>query len=402
MAKLSQCIKCKKYQEKSNICTNTWKEIDFDDTPCSVLSENTQNVDTISDKQQSSDIFKQVKKRKEGHNTQKNIPNDKIVDADLLETEIVEEHKHLHVFFISVICLILLGLGVGAYYYIWQKQMVEKRGIVVNSVNSIIQEIQEDKTLGSIKIIDYNFHGDTLMVNYWADRSVMDMIKNDSLEQEFMYMVLLHRDQWRSIVHVIDDMPIKVTAFFDINRLNRGKQLGGKYSMNHLNNHADTLHFTTTIAHIDSIIKDPLLFSKAMEVFANRKLIDIKEYVIKHFGNNGLLKFHDIRLDKDFVRLTLAYDDSKMKIGGTYLDSIRINPNFTDKVDERGSILRELFSICSRTHRGFSIEYRGTRKNTRNSISWNYKRAMGFKESFYLGVDPNQKTNQWSVVTVSK
>lgn len=367
---------CKDYQKELNLCKRQWIEVIFDDTICQIqkddssLKSGTENIHNEKLPESNRRIVKR--------GSPVNVHNQA---SDLIRektTETKDSENNSGVFTINMtgitykvlvlsIALIILGGITGIAYYFYDKHESEERELLVGQTRLVLDDIKQDNTLGCIKLVSYDFNGESLSLSYWLEFDVPNETFRDSLEQSFMYLASLHSDKWKSLRELSGDRQIDINVVFN-----------SKY-------YCDSV--STTLEKVCTKIEDKVFFERAMYVFAEYKLIDIKEYTEKHFKKNGLLTFVGVRLDKDFVRLALSFDDSQVRIGKTMLDSTRIDPNFTDKVGERGSILKELFSICARTHRGFKIEYLGTHNKTHHVLSWNYERAMNLKPLFELGVN---------------
>lgn len=405
MAKLNQCENCKDYQANLKLCTREWKDVCFDDTDCKfkldsnddsvspVVETGGREVSTLSRVSKRGSVRSEIaygdspyEETRETHSPKKKVSS---------SSNIIRSRS----FYITVLfCIILLvsgGVGV-AYYKNNEAKELSKAQIIC-----LLDEIQQDKTLNSIRMIGHHYESDSLVINYFAITPIAIKIKKDSLRNEFQNMVLLYHDKWKEVLNNVCDKQSVIVATFNRydfkNRSYPNHGTEGK-SINDFEELTDTL--TITIAEVKAFLDNQAMREKAIAVFANRKIYDIEEYVKIHYGKTSILKMHSVTLDKDFVRVALSFDDSKSRIGSSLLDSTSIDPNFIDKVGERGSILKEIFSICSRTHRGFTIEYIGSKKGTHHVLSWNYDRAMEFKPLFKLGTNPYEVTNQSGVTLV--
>ena len=407
MARLNQCKDCKDYQSNLNLCTREWKELCFDDTDCKFKFDNIE--DSASSTSESEDFNENIHSRvaKRGSIRSGTASDNKVIKeamemhAPKIKHSSSSISKRVHPYYIAIffiiIILVLGGFGISCYLKNEEKEQEKSH------VNYLLDEIQQDKTLNSIKMISHHYEGDTLLVNYFAIPSIAKKIYKDSLKNEFQNMVLLHHDKWKELLNsVVDKQSIVIATF---NRYHHRQETSPDHTseVKSIYEFEDVEDSTTiTLAEINAFIDNPDLRKNAVAVFANRKLFDIEEYVNLHYANTSMLKMHSVTLDKDFVRVALSFDDSRSRIGSTLLDSMNIDPNFTDKVGERGSILREIFSICSRTHRGFTIEYIGSQKGTHHILSWNYDRAMKFKSLFNFGTNPYDETNQVGVTLINE
>lgn len=413
MAKQSQCEICKDYQANMNLCKRKWSEVCFDDTDCDFKAGNSESLNSDTFKSTPSYVpnYSRITKRGsvriEMENDENNSEeardkhNPKAMNTSSsgsMRKRSYSSYYQIALFFI----VLLFTCSLGFVYYLKLEEESLEKVLEKEHVIHLLDEIEQDKTLNSLKMIRHRYEGDTLVIDYFAIPNIASNIQHDSLKYEFQNMVLLYHDKWKEILNSVGDKQSVVIATFNRCYEKKGIYLGKSstvkqiYSFNELPDST-----TTTIAEINKIIDNSVLHEKAMEVFANRKIYDIEEYVRKHYGKNSLLRLHSVTLDKDFVRVALSFDDSMAKIAKSLLDSTRIDPNFKDKVGERGSILKEIFSVCSRTHRGFTIEYIGLKNGTHHTLSWNYDRTMEFKSLFKFETDRHQKSNQYGVTLVN-
>lgn len=405
MAKLTQCENCKEYQAGLNLCTRKWKDVCFDDTDCEFLLGNpgdSAGSDVESEERSVNNISKITKRgsvryddnfneRVTGTDTSKiQYSNSKIKSSSSLYSTV------------AFIVIFMISCCVGVAYFLKNVENEKEKEQAKAHQSYVLDEILQDKTLNSIKMISHYFDGDTLVVNYFAVPQIANCIRKNSLKTEFQNMVLLYHDKWKEVLNTVhDEQSVIIATFNRYDYKNTVPPISTSTLKTVLNYEEVMDTITITMDEVGTFIDNKALRKNAMEVFAKRKIYDIEEYVKMHYRNTAILKMHSVTLDKDFVRVALSFDDSRSRIGTTLLDSTRIDLNFIDKVGERGSILKEIFSICSRTHRGFTIEYVGSQKGTHHVLSWSYDRAMEFKPLFNLGVNPYDETNRTGVTFVN-
>lgn len=146
---------------------------------------------------------------------------------------------------------------------------------------------------------------------------------------------------------------------------------------------------------MDELFSQPEALRRYLQVFEQLKCAEIKWYADMHFKNDVLFTVDSVHIDKHFVTLCLSYDDKKARLSDAILDSTRVYPLFTDPVGDMGSILDGMWTVCSRTSRGFAFEFMAKRSRRKDRVSWSTDRAAAAYEKYNSGLWYDGKpTNQ--------
>ena len=138
-------------------------------------------------------------------------------------------------------------------------------------------------------------------------------------------------------------------------------------------------------------------------MFTVLKGCEILRYAKMHFQGDVFFNVDSMSLNDKSLLLCLSYDDSKARLGDSYLRMDRVNPHFTDPVGEMGSILDGMLSICTRTNRGFGFVYTAQKSHKVDRCEWTIDEMREIAEAnrakFFVG---NRKTNQVKTVIVRR
>lgn len=264
--------------------------------------------------------------------------------------------------YIFIILGIVLLFTVGYFGY----RFMQLRNVRFDAMCVIEHEIgvmeRDEVTTDYVHISDHTYEDGLLTVyvrlNVPEECSVK--FNSDSLTREFLCLTAIYPEGWNAIIKqlVIADIPMQL----------------------HYNGYEVKHSVKITPDEINHLFDNSSDVAEAKEIFAQRKLLEVKDYALRHFKYDTYLRLKDVRLEPDYVALTLGYDDSKYQLAPSLCDTARIASHFVDKVGKKGSIVDNMLQICLRTDRGIAIEYKGEQKGTLHRCEYSVSKTRQMAE----------------------
>ena len=397
MAIKEQCIKCKGYNPIAELCTIKWTQPNYDGQTCIEFAD--PSAPKVSKEKVQEDEMKVIKPGVTKRGSSR-INNSRIVKGEALSQNNVIDKVgkksespfilYIHESVIRGIGLLLLvmllgGIGYGAYYYINQQQAQEREDLVWKA-RVVLEAVKGEKTIEYLKLQDMDYTDGLLTLSFlrnYNSSNPYKLITDSIVLAEIASLSAIAPNRWDTICHYLQlaDVDLKIV-------------------------YSDLLQNPTVT--IDSqALSEVLLSDKVrklgLEMFTVLKGCEILRYAKIHFQGDVFFNVDSMSLKDKSLLLCLSYDDSKARLGHSYLRKDRVNPHFTDPVGEMGSILDGMLSICTRTNRGFGFVYTGQKSHKVDRCEWTVDEMRGIAEAngakFFVG---NRKTNQVKTVIVRR
>lgn len=249
--------------------------------------------------------------------------------------------------------ILLLIAGYFGYRYVKFRNVRFEAMCIIEHELGVME--RDEMTVQYVKLINYEAEGNRVDVQLLIDKSAQIYFGIDSLQLEFLSYTTIFQRGWDTIANQLQRgniaLKVKVTGPTTDGEVNFAPE------------------------RLQRVLKDSVEMSKALELFELRKLIEVRDYAMRHFRNDHYLRLRNISLEPDFVVLTLGFDDSQYQIAPSLRDSNRIANHFIDKVDKMGSIVDNMLQICIRSNRGIAIEYKGDQKGTFHRCEYNVSKT---------------------------
>lgn len=272
-----------------------------------------------------------------------------------------------------ILLALLLVIGTG-YYFVSRQYEKQEREDMVWMARLVLEEIKADKSFEYLRLDSITYYDRNLMLTYRAKHDIFDIIslvtdsvsksggkttlkghaifsidsmskdsRNNLLQVEFASLVSIAPHKWDSIFRTL------VRAETDL-------------SVN-FSNYENRYSILIPYGKMMDFMADRNLLMKGKSYFIKRKKAEVLDYAKGHFRGDPYLHVDSLAVQGEFVSLYISYDDSKYRIGKSYLDSQHINPHFTDAVGNMGSILDGMLTLCSKTGYGLEFVYVGNKNH---------------------------------------
>ncbi len=306
------------------------------------------------------------------------------LDTDTKQKPRRRKHTILKVaLFLVLVAVTAIGIAWTISYLADKREQQRKEDLVWQAIYELIV-VESDKTVNYLRLQDVKHEDGHLKLVFLAHiPEIIHTVWVDStMLSAFSTIVAINQEPWAKVADCLNEAETDIELLY----IDRGDA------------------FSLTIHHkkLLEIVSNKQVMESATSKFAKLKSLEILDYARQHFKGDHYLFVDSTSLTKDYICLNLSFDDSKYYLGESYLDTMRVNSHFTDKIGDLGSILDGMLSICSRTDRGFAFVYRGKKKNTVHRIEWNRDRTRQLSEE-YPGIiwHHGRKTNQVKTVVTS-
>lgn len=257
--------------------------------------------------------------------------------------------------FIFLGIVLLLAVGYCGYRYV---QLRNARFDAMCVVEHELGVMERDEVTADFVHIGYHTYEDGLLTVYVrlnVPEECPIKFNLDSISREFLCLTAIYPEGWDAIIKQLVIADISMQLCYNGYEVKHSVRMSPD-EMNHLFDNSSDV-------------------AEAKEIFAQRKLMEVKDYALRHFKYDAYLRLKDVHLEPDYVALTLEYDDSKYQLSPSLCDTSRIANHFIDKVDTMGSIVDNMLQICLRTDRGIAIEYEGKQKGTFHRCNYNVSKT---------------------------
>lgn len=398
-----QCIGCKGFNPQTGLCTIRWEQLTFDGVNCDKF-QSTKNVepetndekkdfveDSLSSGIPSNSILKRGKSIANRMVYVKGSPSVHQKKPDVEEEEhpkfVIQIPENVaRVFYRLLLLIIVVGIGYGIYYFI-QDAEKQKREDLVWKARAELDVIKNDKTMEYMRLADVEYEDRMLRLSYiirfHKSYSAVEQSSDSLLRLAFMSEVALFPERWKTISKYLNEAQVKlaVTCWNDFS--NPSFALSGK--------------------ELVSLLENKKLLSKGLKFFEEMKADEVLEYARIHFRNDRFLKVDGIVSGQQSLELHLSYDDSKARLGKSFLDTARVSAHFTDPVGDMGSILDGMLAISTRTDKGIAFVYKGRMSQKVDSCVWDAESAKKLAKKYNGGLLlEGRKTNQVKTVIIKE
>ena len=252
--------------------------------------------------------------------------------------------------------LIILSLALlagGGYYFLSKQFEKQEREDMVWMARVVLEEIKTDKSYEDLQLDSIKYKDRELEIIFQSKSMPLDIVidnmsiedRNSILKMELASLITVSPHKWDSIFSVL------VRAKTDLS-----------FTTYYLWNNKYTL--VIPYGEMKNFLTDEKILSAGKNFFVGRKKAEVFDYAKAHFKGDRYLRIDSLTMKKEYVSLNISYDDSKYRMGETYLDPNHINPHFTDAVGDMGSILDGMLTLCSITGYGLEFVYVGNKKHT--------------------------------------
>lgn len=412
MAKKEQCNLCKGYNPQSDLCTIKWEQPSFDGVDCDKFQSQDKAKPKPEDyyekkipdneTQHGGHFSMRVLKRgKSFTNRGANVKDESYQSKgdesvaknhDKKESNFVIEisenvfYLGMRILGILLFIVVVLGAIYGAYAYMKYQERKEKDDLIWKA-KCELETIRGDKTIGYLRldkvICDDNVISLSFLRNTHGTNGIMHFT-DSIMYKEIASLITIAPVKWDSICSLLQTAGVDLNIIF-----------------------SDVLD-KPSIVIPNSLLRSKLLTKDLLEegnkIFIQRKSEEIIQYARKHFSNDICFKVDTLIVSIDYVTLQLTYDDSKARLGKSFLDTTYVSPHFTDPVGDMGSILDGMLMICERTNKGLAFSYIGEKSKSKSICLWNAEKTKAIakeqRQQLYLN---GRKTNQvYTVITREK
>lgn len=390
MAKKKQCNQCKGYNISKDLCTIKWCQPSFDDSDCMEFiahGSSALNGGAYNKSEESSGCTEPdaspIKIVRRGGSSKSRVISVKSTikkDTDEGETspftlEIPEQIVRVLLFFLLLSVVSVLSYGGYAYLkYVGEQE----RENIVWKARVELEAVRIDKTIQYLRLDTMAYEDRLLKLSFRRNINRQEHISEvpeTMIYDEIASVVAINPSRWDSICNCLKEAETDLMI---------------TYSDVHLKpNIIIPYQELSKRLLADDVIREGL------NLFVKKKEREVLQYARSHFKGDGFFSADSVAEKGDYLTLFLSYDDSKARLGESFLDNNRINPHFTDPVGDMGSILDGMLSICTRINKGVAFVYIGKRNHKVDSCKWD---ANGTREIAirYAG-SPHyikQRTNQ--------
>lgn len=398
MAKKEQCKLCKGYKFESELCTIKWIQLSFDGNECeqfdnivSIQQTETLEVENGGTTNESSlpKSDKHIKKRSVGIDKHA-IHIEETISSLSPQSEKKLEKPHYKplskigksVLLFITLTIVLIGIW-QTYIFIKESLEEKEREKIVWLAICELEDLRVDKTVRYLRLNDIKYEDKKLKLGYHANysaREISRIVKDSLMCDDFLSVIVIAPQKWNIISHYLAAAEVDLQITY-----------------------SNTLvpSFLLSWKQLSMLMSDKRKLRKGKRLFVNRKKKEVLNYALKHFRKDRYLKVDSLSLDKKYVSLHLSYNKSIASLGETFLDTIHVNPHYTDKVGDMGSILDGMLAICSRINRGFAFVYFDRKERKVQRCEWNVEKAKAIArqraDRVRLG---SEKSNQVRTVIV--
>lgn len=391
MAIKDQCLRCKQYNASADLCTIKWVQPTFDGSDCNdfIDHSSTKTVkadNTMIDKGSMNEDTRhhQPSVRKRGFSKSGVISIEGKGESNH-DDENDEDSKHILyipesiiriIGIVFIIVLILSGIY-GGYSYIKNQEKQEREELVWKA-RIELEEIRTEKTILYLRIYNMDYKENLLTLSCLRNLNQRDYVNEapDSLiHKEIASLVSLNPKKWESICKYLEQAQVDLAITYS------------------------DVHLRPTLTIPYQFLSEKLLakriLSEGLNIYVNKKEKEVLDYAQKHFYGDRYFSVDSLSMQRGYVALYLTYDDSKARLGDTFLDTIRVNPHYTDPVGDMGSILDGMLAISTRTGKGIAFVYVGKNSRKVDGCKWNEEetKEIAKKYSGSLHIE-GRKTNQ--------
>jgi len=399
-----QCIGCKGFNPATGLCTIRWEQPTFDGVNCDKFQstknaeseKNDEKKDFVEDSSSSGAPSKSILKRgKSIANRMVYVKGSSSVHQKKRDVE-EEEHSEFvmqipanvaRVFYRLLLLILVIGIGYGIYYFIKDAEK-QKREDLVWKARAELDVIKNDKTMEYMRLADVEYEDSVLrlsfIIRFHKSFSPIEQTSDSLIRLAFMSEVALFPERWKTISKYLNEAQVKLAVT----------------CLNDFSNPS----FTLSSKKLVSLLENKKLLSKGLKFFESMKADEVMEYARIHFRNDRFLKADGVVSGQQFLELHLSYDDSKARLGNSFLDTARVSAHFTDPVGDMGSILDGMLAISTRTDKGIAFVYKARKSQKVDSCVWDAEKAKELAKKYNGGLLlEGRKTNRVrTVITKQK
>ena len=395
MAKNEQCIICKGFNSNSGLCTIKWEQPIFDGVNCDKFQStknsepetNDEKKDFVEDSSSSGIPSRSIIKR--GKSIANRMVYVKGSSPVHQKKRNVEEEEHpefviqipenvARVFYRLLLSILFVGIGYGIYYYIKDVEK-QKREDLVWKARVELDIIKNDKTKEYLRLADVEYEDSVLRLSYIIRfHKSFSPIKHTSdslIRLAFTSEVALFPDRWKTICKYLNEAQVKLAVT----------------CLNDFSNPS----FTLSSKKLASLLENKKLLFKGLKYFEGMKADEVLEYARIHFRNDRFLKVDGVVSGQQTLELHLSYDDSKARLGKSFLDTTKVSAHFTDPVGDMGSVLDGMLAISTRTDKGIAFVYKARKSQKVDSCVWDAEKTKELAKKYNGGLLlEGRKTNR--------
>ena len=289
---------------------------------------------------------------------------------------------------VALVMTVAIIVG-GGYYYIQYKDEQERQRLedLIWKARYELSIVESDKTISYLRLNNTKYEDGMLKLELLMHTShdIIKAVGSDSTAHSKMFfsLVSLYPECWATVSQCLEE----ANTDMELTYIDRGRD----YKQN------------VTHSMLKTYLADENIMGNCTKIFAQLKAAEIYDYACQHFRGDKYLTPDSVSLTDDFVTLYISFDDSKYYLDDSYLDSTRVDVQFTDKVGDMGSVYDGMISLCSRTDRGFAFVYQGSKRNTIHRVPWSRERTRVLCEN-YKGLigQQDRKTHQVRTIVTKK
>ncbi|WP_455663856.1 hypothetical protein [Phocaeicola sp.] len=372
MAKKEQCQLCEEYKPELELCTIKWVQLSFDGNECEqfdniVSLEQVKQLEVENEKEANESSLPKADK----HIKKRSVTPDKSTihieeTASSVSPQSKENPKKFHYKPLSktsksvLLFITLIIIIIGTWQtYTFIKESLEKKEREKNVWLAIceLEDLRVDKTVRYLRLNDIKYEDKKLKLGYHANystREISRIVKDSLMYDDFLSVIAIAPQKWNIISHYLAaaEVDLYITYF-----------------------NTSIPSYLLSWKQLSTLMSDKQKLRKGKRLFVNRKKEEVLNYALKHFGKDRYFKVDSLSLDNKYVSLHMYYDKSIASLGETFLDTIHVNPPYTDKVGDMGSLLDGMLAICSRINRGFAFVYFDRKERKVQRCEWNVEKA---------------------------